>query len=131
MCFFFTKVREKLYMEKLFSLNFYSSIAIMDMLECEFIATQWSKWSKIDLVNEPIAILTDMFALGLRFIKCVYCFVLFGFALFYFSMMSSFEVDVSDSAIAWSLLHDLSFLVFVFGLFIQLSVQEPGKGNKN
>lgn len=84
-------------MWKTFFLNFYSSIAIMDMLDCKFIATQWYKWSKIDLVvNEQIAVMIDTFALRLCFIKYVCCFVLFGFVLFYFSTMFLFEVDMSD-----------------------------------
>lgn len=57
----------------------------MDTLDCEFIATQWCKWSKIDLVKEQIAIMIDMLAPGLCFIKYVWCFVLFGFVLFYIS----------------------------------------------
>ena len=65
------------------------------------------------------------------FTKYVCCFALFGFVLFYFFIVFLFDVDVSSSAMARSLLYDFSFLVFVFGLFIQSSVQESGKGNKN
>lgn len=128
MHFLVTEAR-KHFIWKTFFLNFYSSIAIMDMLECKFIATQWYKWSKIDLViNEQIAVMIDTFAPGLCFIKYVCCFVLFGFVLFYFSTMFCLKLMCLISCIL--VIATWPFLVFVVGLFIQSSVQEQVKGNK-
>ena len=115
-----------------FFLSFCCNMAIMYILDHKFIATQWCKCSEHSVSKNRLLLWLTCLHQGYKcFTKYVCCFALFGFVLFYFFIVFLFDVDVFSSAMARSLLHDFSFLVFVFGLFIQSSVQESGKGNKN
>ena len=59
------KSQKKFTCKNFFFLNFCCNMAIMYILDHEFIATQWCRWFRIHCIKEQIAIVIDMSAPGL------------------------------------------------------------------